>query len=103
LFKQSTAANPKQVSTWQAWALLEQEQAHIGEVNQPYTARWLFKQGVAAGPKHISIWYAWALMEQAQGDKARLAAVIKQAVECIHHEAELEQIRALLPDESASI
>ncbi len=75
LFRAATEADPHDVPTLQAWALMEKEQGNIGDLAAPLpgTARYLFKKGTDADPHNAYLWQAWALMELELGffDDAR--------------------------------
>ena len=64
LFEVATHADPLDVHTWQAWALLERDANNFGDIDTPGTARFLFNKGVEADPGSGPTWQAWALLEK---------------------------------------
>ncbi|MDY6992544.1 MAG: SIR2 family protein, partial [Pseudomonadota bacterium] len=109
LYRLASETDPADAPTWQAWAVLEKEQGHIGKVDEPYTARWLFKQGMEANPKDLPTWQSWALLEKEQhniGDIHQLYTarwLLKQGTEAHPKEASIWQAWALLEQEQGNI
>jgi Flp pilus assembly protein TadD/Mrp family chromosome partitioning ATPase len=109
LFKAATEAESRHAPTWQAWALLEEKQGNIGEVEQQYSARWLFKQGTVVEPRDAPTWQAWALLEEKQGNLGEVEQqysarwLFKQGTVAESNNVEAWKLWALLEEKQGNI
>ncbi|HIP87919.1 MAG TPA: tetratricopeptide repeat protein, partial [Anaerolineales bacterium] len=90
LFDLATQADPGDVVTWLAWALME---AKSGNVER---ARELFERGTEADPGNSVIWLAWALMEERLGNVERARELFERGTEADPGHAATWQAWALM-------
>jgi len=53
---------------WHRWAKFHSDRGNIGDINEPYTAKWIYNQALVSNQATESLLIAWADLEAMQGN-----------------------------------
>lgn len=68
LFRKAADLDPREAVTWASWGKAAAEHGEIGNVDTPYTARWMLKQASELKPAMSHPWAIWSTLERRLGN-----------------------------------